>query len=348
MSQSELVATSEDVTHAYRLLLEREPDAAGLAHFQNWIQDRMATTGELARAFLNSAEFTARFGRLHAAANIPRPSSSSPLDCRACTQRDVESPNFRYWAQRVGLRPGVLHRKHWEWCYITQALWERGVFGPARRGLGFAVGREPLTSLYTSMGCEILATDLERASADGQGWVEGNQHADGVEQLNAAGLCSPELFEANARFRPVNMLDIPPDLEDFDFLWSSCALEHLGSLRQGIDFVLNAMKCLRLGGVAVHTTEFNVESDAQTIESGHNVIYRKCDFLKLADELRAKGHDIETFNFDTGSSPADLHVDEPPYSGKVHLKLRIGGFASTSFGLIIRRGAITPMETSTS
>jgi hypothetical protein len=345
MSQRGLTATVDDVTHAYRLLLEREPDAAGLAHFQDWIRNGTVSTGEVARVILNSTEFVTRSGTIGATEDLPRPlPSASMLDCRACTQRDIESPNFRYWAQRLGLLPGDLHRKPWEWCYITQALWERGALGLGRRGLGFAVGREPLTSLYTSMGCEILATDLETASADERGWVEGNQHATGVEQLNTAGLCSPELFDANARFRTVNMLDIPPDLADFDFLWSSCALEHLGGLPQGIDFVLNAMNCLRPGGIAVHTTEFNVDSDRRTVESGNAVIYRKRDFLQLVEELRARGYAIEPFDFDTGASEADLHVDEPPYAGKVHLKLRIGGFASTSFGLIIRRNLATAPE----
>ena len=58
------------------------------------------------------------------------------------------------------------------------------------------------------------------------------------------------------RFRAVDMNDIPPDLRGFDFTWSSCALEHLGTLRAGADFVVEQMTCLRPGGVAVHTTEY--------------------------------------------------------------------------------------------
>ena len=339
MSQLELIATPEDITHAYRLLLQREPDPSGFTHFRDWIRPGNVSTGDLARVFLCSEEFTKRSASIGGTNSVQRPlPTSNTLPCRACTYDDIESTPFRYWSQRLGLPPGHLHRKAWEWCYITQALSERELFGPGRRGLGFAVGREPMTSLYTSMGCEILATDLEAARADEQGWIEGNQHAASVEHLNKAGLCSPELFEANARFRPVNMLEIPSDLANFDFLWSSCALEHLGSLRAGIDFVLCAMNCLRPGGIAVHTTEFNVDSEVDTIETGHDVIYRKRDFLELADELRANGHEIEPFDFRTGNSDADLYIDEPPYTGKVHLKLRIGGFASTSFGLIIRRG----------
>jgi hypothetical protein len=67
------------------------------------------------------------------------------------------------------------------------------------------------------------------------------------------------------------------------------------------------------------------------------VIYRKRDLLALRDALEAKGHVVEPFDFDFGDSEADRHIDEPPYGGKPHLKLRIDGFASTSFGLIVRK-----------
>jgi hypothetical protein len=114
-------------------------------------------------------------------------------------------------------------------------------------------------------------------------------------------------------------------------------MEHLGSLQHGLDFVIAAMKCLRPGGIAIHTTEFNVESDSDTIETGHSVIYRARDLVALRDALRAKGHEVEALDFDVGGTEGDRYVDEPPYGGKSHLKLRIGGFASTSFGLIVRK-----------
>jgi len=331
-----LNATPDDVIHAYRLLLGREPDPDGMEHFNGLVRDGNIDATELAQMFLRSPEFMMKAGRVSGIA-MDSPAASPVLNCRACTRRDIETANFRYWASRLGLRPGGLHRKAWEWCFISQALYERNVLGPGRRGLGFAVGQEPLTSLFVGMGCEVLATDLDPERADEQGWVEGNQHAAGRAQLNKYGLCSPELFDAHAGFRHVDMRAIPEDLAGYDFLWSSCALEHLGTLQWGLDFVANALKCLRPGGIAVHTTEFNVESDTQTIETGHDVIYRRRDFSRLAEDLRRQGHHVEPLDFDTGDSDADLHVDDPPYTGKVHLKLRIGGFASTSFGLIIRR-----------
>jgi 2-polyprenyl-3-methyl-5-hydroxy-6-metoxy-1,4-benzoquinol methylase len=333
-----LTANREDVVHAYRLLLGRDADPGELDHQAALIRDGNTSTIDLAHRFFSSREFVSRVGRLAGVAASKGPPEKLPhLSCQPCTRRRIDSPNFRYWASRMGLKPGGLHRKAWEWCFISQVLRERGALGPGHRGLGFAVGEEPLTSLFAGMGCEILATDLDVKRADQEGWVEGKQHASSLEQVNARGLCSPELFDANVRFRCVDMREIPNDLSGFDFIWSSCALEHLGSLRHGMDFVLNAMECLRPGGIAVHTTELNVESDTHTIETGHDVIYRKSDLLGLADELRARGHVVEPFDFDTGDSDADRHVDEPPYVGRVHLKLRICGFASTSYGIVVSR-----------
>ena len=44
---------------------------------------------------------------------------------------------------------------------IAQALYERGKLKPGSRGLGFAVGKEPLSDLFASFGCDVVATDLE-------------------------------------------------------------------------------------------------------------------------------------------------------------------------------------------
>lgn len=335
-----MAATEADVRAAYRLLLGREADPDGLAHHLALVREGDVSTTDLAYLFFRSDEFVSRVGRVAGGVGLRQPpDQGSLLVCQPCTRRQIESPNFRYWAARMGLKPGGLHRKAWEWCFIVQALHERGMLVPGGKGLGFAVGEEPLTSLFASMGCEILATDLDCEQADREGWVEGRQHAAGRAQLNNGGLCSPELFDAMVRFRSVDMREIQSDLTGFDFLWSSCALEHLGSLQSGVDFVLRAMECLRPGGVAVHTTELNVESNDRTLETGHDVIYRERDLIDLADELRRRGCAVTPLAFDTGDSDEDRYVDEPPYRGRVHLKLRIGGFASTSYGFIATRVA---------
>lgn len=328
-------ATIEDVRHAYRLLLGRDPDEHGLESHARLVEAGM-DVADLANGFFGTREFILAKGCLVKVETGEPPYAASPLECMACTRHQLETASFLYWANRLGERPGGLHRKIWEWCYITQALWERGKLRAGSKGLGFAVGVEPLAPLFASSGCDIVATDLDHDAAAQAGWVASNQHADGAEQLNLRGLCSPDVFARSVHFRNVDMNAIPGDLRQFDFLWSSCALEHLGSLRHGMAFVENAMACLAPGGVAVHTTELNCDSDEQTIETGGSVIYRKRDLLELAARLADLGYHVQPLDFHLGDTPADAHVDDAPYT-TTHLKLRIGPFASTSFGMIVSK-----------
>src|SRR5262249_3859553 len=148
----------------------------------------------------------------------------------------------------------------------------------------------------------------------------------------------PEDFNARVRFRVVDMNHLPRDLRGFDFAWSSCSIEHLGSLQAGIEFMLNMTRCLKTGGIAVHTTEYNCNSNEATLDRGGCVISRSPDLLGLQAYLEAHGHRVAPFDFDTGNEPADLHVDEPPYTHQPHIKLRLANFVATSIGIIVETG----------
>jgi SAM-dependent methyltransferase len=257
----------------------------------------------------------------------------------ACTQEQLQSPRFQQWLIPLKQPTGWMHRKMWEWAYIAQALHERGMLQPGRRGLGFAVGREPLAALFAGCGCDIVATDLDEAQAVKDGWVQTNQHAASLEALNENGVCPPELFHQRVQFRSADMNRLPADLDGFDFVWSSCSIEHLGSIQAGQQFMLNMMRCLKPGGIAVHTTEYNVSSNIRTIRRGGSVLFRRRDLCRMVNLLSARGHRVAPLDFRTGQQPADLHVDLPPYPQKQHLKLRIGRYDSTSFGIIVQAGA---------
>ncbi len=259
------------------------------------------------------------------------------LKCQACTQATLTSSAFRRWTGELRESPENMHRKIWEWDYIAQALHERGMLAPRRRGLGFAVGREPLAALFASYGCDVVATDADSAEALRSGWAQSGQHAASAADLNARGICPADVFARAVTFRAVDMTRIPADLTGFDFVWSSCAIEHLGTIALGRRFMTEMMRCLKPGGVAVHTTEFNVSSNADTIEAGHDVIFRKRDLVEMAAELLALGYEVRPFDFSVGNHPIDQFVDQPPYKGQPHLKLRLGPFVSTSFGLIVGR-----------
>jgi Methyltransferase domain len=197
---------------------------------------------------------------------------------RLCRQGDYATDAFRYWMGRTHW-PIAMHRKLWEWFFIADVLWSRGILRPGSRGLGFGVGTEPLTALFAAHDCQITATDLDSEStlASQLGWIQTNQHASEMSALHYPLICSKEHLERMVNFRPVNMNDIPLDLNGFDFTWSACSLEHLGSLRHGIEFFVKSIECLRPGGIAVHTTEFNLSSNTSTFETEGLSLYRRCD-----------------------------------------------------------------------
>jgi hypothetical protein len=207
-----------------------------------------------------------------------------------------------------------------------------------KRGLGFAVGEEPLPALFASRGCSIVATDLEAADSRAQVWADTAQLAVSVDKLERPGICDPELFRERVSFRPVDMNRIPPDLINFDFTWSSCSFEHCGTIQLGLDFVVNQMQCLKPGGVAVHTTEFNLTSDDKTLTDGGTVIFRHRDISDLVRRLEQSGHFVEPLAYSLGTTPADMHIDTFPYAEAPHLKLLLAErFVSTSIALIITK-----------
>ena len=174
-------------------------------------------------------------------------------------------------------RDVMLHRKMWEWLFIAEALRERGMLAAGHRGVGFGVGQEPLVALFAAAGCDVVATDQPHESAVASaGPTRRSSGPAGPRTSTTFGLSAARSSERVA-YRPVDMNSLPADLTGFDFAWSSCALEHLGTLAAGIDFVVAQMACLRPGGVAVHTTEYLVSSNDATVEAGGTVFYRRQD-----------------------------------------------------------------------
>ncbi len=288
----------------------------------------------------------------------PPPARGTLLRSSVCRERDFATDWYDHWRTVIGrgvrplppdqlevwgkvwegLRGRGLHRKLWEWASVAQALSERGMLAPGRVGLGFAVGHEPLASLFAAHGCRVTASDYPTESAD---WSDTGQLASSLKDLHWPNLIREQDFTERVDYRVVDMRDVSQlPSEHYDFVWSACSFEHLGSLQAGLDFVRDSMRCVRPGGVAVHTTEFNISSDEATIAEGGNVLYRRRDIESLAYSLRRLGCAIEHPDFEPGWEPNDLGFDEAPFytSGREHVKLLLGDFVSTSILLIVRKG----------
>lgn len=247
-----------------------------------------------------------------------------------CTAAQFSEPVYRRICAEIGQTP-VFHRKQWEYIYILRALEQAFMLQPGRSGLGFGCGKEPLAAVMAKRGVNVVCTDIVPLEKGDAYWG-----ATSVKDYFYEGICDMDTFMARASFKEVNMNAIPGDLGQHDFIWSSCALEHLGSLQHGMDFVVYANKCLKPGGIAVHTTEYNVRDDEHTFETEGLSLYRKRDILALKDQVERLGHRFVPINFDPGDHEMDLYVDAPPYSRDRHLKLLIDGqYTITSIGFII-------------
>lgn len=270
---------------------------------------------------------------------------------KPCTQSDMQSDWFAYWMNELKV-PIVFHRKLWEFGYVLQALWQLGALEPGKKGIGFGCGTEPLPSLFASYEVQTLITDLSPQDQIDSGWTGTNQHTHSLDAAFHSYLVDRERFEKNVSLRYVDMREIDPDLKGFDFCWSICAFEHLGSIKAGLDFVENSLSTLKPGGIAVHTTEFGYLSEGEPMDNWPTVLFQRRHFIELAHKLADQGHKVAPLDFDVGKSPMDLFIDMPPYVGDLtqyqkdifpepaHLKLSIDGFASTCFGIAIQKNDV--------
>lgn len=336
---------------ALRLFIGREPTGQAELDLHAQHKDLLG----LRTAFVRTREFqafhasaqekAARFAmplaflRPPEDARIPwrfaEPTLDEPVS-QLCTAAQMEDPAYATWCAAFR-SPSVAHRKQWEFVWILSCMERAGVIRPGARALGFGVGREHLPALLASRGVEVVASDAPPDLVHTQGWAATNQHSQEREQLFRPEIIERAAFDERVQFRPVDMNAIPTDLRGFDVCWSSCCLEHLGSIAHGLAFIENSLETLKPGGLAVHTTEFNLSSDEDTFESPGLSLFRRQDILALAGRLVAAGHEVWPLNFHPGDRPLDEHIDLPPFS-LPHLKLMAGRYVQTSIGIAVRRG----------
>jgi hypothetical protein len=156
-------------------------------------------------------------------------------------------------------------------------------------------------------------------------------------------------FDEKVELRYTDMNDIPSDLRGYDFCWSICALEHLGSIELGLRFIEQSLATLKPGGIAIHTTEFNINSQGPTIDNWPTVLFQRKHFEQLGERLAQQGHEMAELDFSLGDGPIDRFIDLPPYHHDLsaelqallgspqHLKVAVDGFACTCFGILVRK-----------
>jgi len=261
-----------------------------------------------------------------------------------CRAEHFSTPWYRRWEARfkeAGLLTGGerLQRKAWEWAAIAQAAFERGLLREGSRGLGFGVGKEPLAALFASCGVHIDAIDLAPTDAAAAEWLQTGQHADSLATLYYPALIDQATFERNVHFSFGDMRSIGHlPRRSYDFVWSSCAFEHLGNLSLGAQFVIDSAQLIKEGGFGIHTTEYNLSSNIETVDAGPVVFYRRRDLEQIEGLLRRSGHGLEPLDLFPGNAREDIAYDYPPYfthEDRHHVKLLMLDYVISSLLLIV-------------
>jgi hypothetical protein len=349
---TETMLTHEAVIWAVRLFLGREPrnsDEIELHRHHNNLESLRVAFGQTheVRNFVASVANEKPPEEYRAPLFLLEPPQDSDLPWRfslpsletpvtqLCTQSQLASNTYENWCTALGLTPNP-HRKTWEFCYITAVMASAGLLKPGVRAVGFGVGQEPLPAYFASCGLDVLATDAPPSIVANQGWASTNEYSESIATLDRPAIIPFEELKRRVGFDYADMNDIPAHIRDFDVCWSACALEHLGSLEHGLRFIERSLDTLRPGGIAIHTTEFNLDSNAETFEHADLCFFRKQDIEKLWQRLSAAGHIVSPLNFHPGFGTMDRYIDLPPYS-LPHLKIQVLGTTTTSIGLMVQK-----------
>ena len=261
------------------------------------------------------------------------------VSSKLCTQEDFDSDWYPYWSNKMLMKP-IYHRKPWEFSYIMQVAFEHGVLAEGSKALGFGCGEEPIPSLLCSMNIQVVATDCPPEIVH-NGWLSTGQHSTDLLAICKEGICPKEKFLEYCQLKFVDMNNIPQEILNgsFNFVWSACSLEHLGTIQKGLEFICNSVKALSIGGIAVHTTEFSLSDD---FVDNCNIVTFQPQHLENLHKMLGESYEMHSINYSEGTSILDNLIDVPPYSScedeyPLHLKLALFGIPCTSVGIIIKR-----------
>ncbi|KAJ1550657.1 hypothetical protein HK096_005718, partial [Nowakowskiella sp. JEL0078] len=235
-----------------------------------------------------------------------QPTNLQPLVSKLANQMDFETTWFKSTNKKLYLTDEVhMHRKRWEMVYIANAVLEMGLCSKGKKGLVWAAGQEILVSFFAGYGCSILATDMPPDGADISAWSNTGQFASSKESLYLEKYVTKKDFDELVSYRTQDMNHVPIDSRNkYDFMWSTCSVEHVGSILLGQKFIIDAMNLLRPGGVAIHTTEFTLSSLDKTVGTGITYKVYKVKFPYLERKMlidHVKKHQATVIVGETGS-----------------------------------------------
>lgn len=247
------------------------------------------------------------------------PTLAEPVS-QIATGDQLREPVAGGWISR--LRPkGTSGPEHWRKVYTLQALRRYGMLEEGALGLGFERSASGMPAALAAFGTRIVAAFPTRPGAQIKPAALKRDLADRAP-------CSKAVFDANVSVRIVPWRRLPPDLVNFDFLWSARVNELLFSVAAAAQFVEDTMACLRPGGLAVHTFGYDLAPSGRKIPSTERVMLQQGDIERIALLLVSRGHEVAQFKID---------ASDPILTPGVDVDAEHRAMDHTMVGLIARR-----------
>jgi SAM-dependent methyltransferase len=320
-----LGAPEHFVRLAYRFLLGREADEAGLA---NYIA--VLGAGEarrmVVRTLITSGEFDARYTPIvaHEGGYVPR-------DVQLCELANPAKWDNPDWIRilkslLVPHHKLSMHRKSYEWTQLLFGLKRLGKIDEATSVLSVGAGHECVLYWLANHAGRVVATDL----------YEGRWQSSAGREGDVGVLEHPEEFapfpyrKDRLTFRRMDgrTLEFPDG--EFDVVYSLSSIEHFGGFEGARASMVEMARVLKPGGILVLATEYIVSGPDYEEAFQPAAFKRLMDVPGLAlveplDEFVPRRYDTPVVNLRT-------HLHQRP-----HMLVRIDDTVFTSAIVFLRK-----------
>jgi len=315
------------VTLAYAMLLGRDADPAGLAHYVTTL-DAGEARRNVVRVLVTSDEFEARYRPIasqEGGGYLPRDIQLSEL----ANPAKWDNPDWIRLLKSLHTVPHhklAMHRKSYEWTQLLFGLTRLGTLGDHVSVLSVGAGHECVLYWLANHAGRVVATDL----------YEGRWQERGAKEGDAGVIERPEEFapfpyrQERLTFQRMDgrMLEFPD--AEFDVVYSLSSIEHFGGYEGARSSVLEMARVLKPGGVLAVATEYILAGPDSPEAFQPKDIRRLFDVpgLSLVDSL-----DESVYRrYDTAVVDLNKNMDQRP-----HMVVEIDGTRFTSVMVFLKK-----------
>ena len=263
---------------------------------------------------------------------------------KLCDATDWFDPEFERIIRAELEEEPRFHRKQWEFVQIFRTLQALGFLNAKSRGLSMGGGEERLLYAVARHVGHLTVTDLYESSSAWDGARTDNPD----RSLKAAAPFAIDPSRLTARRMDMRALEFED--ASFDFCYSSCAIEHIGTYDDFLEHLQQVRRVLKDDGVYVLTTEFHYGEDV--ISAPRNYYFSSGflhELVRAASFATFSGVDgavsPHVFNRPLPVNLSDLCAD--PADGVTgmllksapHVQLLTGGLPFSSVSLVLTKPA---------